>query len=93
MRIKRVRLISPSCRGLHRGQRLCAVSKGRTYDRTNPNCKSTEKALAMRAVPHMTRYTRSLIPLVSFSLKTSRIRRISNRFVGIRVPPISGENS
>ena len=53
MRSKRESLISPLCRGLHQGQRSCTARKGRTYDRTVPRVKSTENALATRAVPHM----------------------------------------
>ena len=53
LRSKRVNVISPSFRELHRGQRSCAAPKGRTYDRTVPEVKSTEKLLHRRAVPHM----------------------------------------
>ena len=53
LRSKRVNVMSPSFRELHRGQRSCAAPKGRTYDRTVPEVKSTEKLLHRRAVPHM----------------------------------------
>ena len=52
LRSKRVNVMSPSFRELHRGQRSCAAPKGRTYDRTVPEVKSTEKLLHRRAVPH-----------------------------------------
>jgi hypothetical protein len=53
LRSKRVNVISPRLANFIEASGHGAASKGRTYDRTVPAVKSTEKPLHRRTVPHM----------------------------------------